>query len=292
MKLLFRKQTRTIGLNINKKVLWSRDSPCFFPAFLFFDETFLLRLTRTARHGFPFRSYSTVVFAFWRGYVKGVEWLCVQFVNSNTRVILSQSTSTWQVLWQVTKFISRHKSVSPTIPFHRSFLENVNITLVFSVLALFKNCARSIVPSHRTQSTVYTYIHIKLLLIGLLAPSYYYHQIYKYYCFEEHHKYSTIITQYAQILLLSHKMLKYSYFYCTARQIHKDRRGRARRRTWWATICQGTGLWVVESYIQLCAVMGFRDFACINIHTFITHIYIHTCMYIYIYIYMYVCMYI
>jgi len=33
------------------------------------------------------------------------------------------------------------------------------------------------------------------------------------YCFDEHHKYSTIITQYAQILLLSHKMLKYYYFH-------------------------------------------------------------------------------
>jgi len=50
----------------------------------------------------------------------------------------------------VIKFISRHKSVSPAIPFHGSFLQNVNIALVFSVLALFKNCARSIVPSGPT----------------------------------------------------------------------------------------------------------------------------------------------
>ena len=48
MKLLFRKQKRTIGSYTNKKVLWSRDSPCFFPAFLFFDETFFLKITRTA----------------------------------------------------------------------------------------------------------------------------------------------------------------------------------------------------------------------------------------------------
>jgi len=34
-----------------------------------------------------------------------------------------------------------------------------------------------------------------------------------YYCFDEHHKYSTIIPQYAQILLLLHKMLKYYYYH-------------------------------------------------------------------------------
>ena len=34
-----------------------------------------------------------------------------------------------------------------------------------------------------------------------------------YYCFDEHHKYSTIITQYAEIVLLSHNMLKYFYYY-------------------------------------------------------------------------------
>ena len=47
IKLLFWKQKSTIGSYINKKVLLSRDSPCFFPAFLFFDKTFLLKLTRT-----------------------------------------------------------------------------------------------------------------------------------------------------------------------------------------------------------------------------------------------------
>jgi len=40
----------------------------------------------------------------------------------------------------------------------------------------------------------------------LLSPN-----LITYYCFDEHHKYSTIITQYAQILLLSHNMLKYYY---------------------------------------------------------------------------------
>jgi len=69
---------------------------------------------------------------------------------------------------------------------------------------------------------------------------------------------TTIITQNAQILLFSHNMLKYYYFHCTARQIHQDRRGHARRRTWWATMCQGTRLWGVESYIQLAQVMKFR----------------------------------
>jgi len=34
-----------------------------------------------------------------------------------------------------------------------------------------------------------------------------------YYCFDEHHKYSTIITQYAEMLLLSHNMLKYYYYH-------------------------------------------------------------------------------
>jgi len=98
IKLLFRKQKRTIGSYTNKKVLLSRDSPCFFPAFLFFDQIFFLKLTRTAWHRFPFRNYSTVVFAFWRGYVKSVEWLCIQFVKCNTGVILSQSTSICQPL--------------------------------------------------------------------------------------------------------------------------------------------------------------------------------------------------
>ena len=40
--VLFWKQKRTIGSYINKKVLLSRHSPCFFPAFLFFDGTFFL----------------------------------------------------------------------------------------------------------------------------------------------------------------------------------------------------------------------------------------------------------
>jgi len=48
IKLLFRKQKRTIGSYTNKKVLLSRDSPCIFPAFLFFDEIIFLKLTRTA----------------------------------------------------------------------------------------------------------------------------------------------------------------------------------------------------------------------------------------------------
>jgi len=62
--------------------------------------------------------------------------------------------------------------VAITRPFFAMRLKNW-----VSVLSLFKNCAQLIVPSHRTQSTVCTYTHIKLLLICLLAPSYYYHQI-------------------------------------------------------------------------------------------------------------------
>ena len=42
IKLLFWKQTRTIGSYTNKKALLSRDSPCFFPAFLFFVKPFSL----------------------------------------------------------------------------------------------------------------------------------------------------------------------------------------------------------------------------------------------------------
>ena len=48
IKLLFWKQKRTYWIITNKKVLLSRDSPCFSPAFLFFDETIFLKLTRTA----------------------------------------------------------------------------------------------------------------------------------------------------------------------------------------------------------------------------------------------------
>ena len=54
IKLLFRKQKKTLGSYTNKKVLLSRDSPCFFPAFLFLDEIFFLKLTRTAWHEFLF----------------------------------------------------------------------------------------------------------------------------------------------------------------------------------------------------------------------------------------------
>jgi len=67
IKLLFWNQKRTIGSYTNKKVLWSRDSLCFPPAFLLFDETFLFKIAGTARHGFPVRNYSTVLFTFWRG---------------------------------------------------------------------------------------------------------------------------------------------------------------------------------------------------------------------------------
>ena len=68
---------RTIGSYTNKKVLLSRDRPCFFPAFLCFNETFFLKLTRIAWHEFSFRNYSTVVFTFWLfgvGYVSLRVW--------------------------------------------------------------------------------------------------------------------------------------------------------------------------------------------------------------------------
>ena len=98
MKLLFWKQKRTIGSYTNKKVLLSRDSPCFFPAFLLFDETLFLQIARTARHGFHVRNHSTVLFAVWRVLYQGCGMFYTQFVNCNTWVILSLSTSTWQPL--------------------------------------------------------------------------------------------------------------------------------------------------------------------------------------------------
>ena len=102
----------------------------------------------------------------------------VQWCGNKTKVLtMRRSVRVELSTCHKVLIISRHKSVSPAVPFHGSFLENVNITLVFSVLALFKNCAQLIVPSHCTQSTVCTHVHIKLLLICLLAPSYYYHQI-------------------------------------------------------------------------------------------------------------------
>jgi len=52
-----------------KKYIWVVTAHVFSPAFLLFDEIFFLKLTRTAWHGFPFRNYSTVVFASSRGYV-------------------------------------------------------------------------------------------------------------------------------------------------------------------------------------------------------------------------------
>ena len=44
-----------------------------------------------------------------------------------------------------------------------------------------------------------------------------------YYCFDEHHKYSTIITQYAEILLLSHNMLKYYYYRTICSNVQLDK---------------------------------------------------------------------
>jgi len=155
-------------------------------------------------------------------------------------------------------------------------------------------------PSHRTQSTVShistsnyfwfvclhqvtiitKYIHITVFtnITNILLSL---HNMLKYYYYHTKCSNTTNITQYAQILLFS----------CTARQIHSDRRGRARRRTWWATICQGKVLWGVESYIQLARVMRFRGFTCINMYICITHIYTHMYVYIYIYVYMCVCIY-
>ena len=99
LMLLFWKQKSAIGSYTSKKVLVSRGNPCF-SAFLFLDEAFCLKLTRTVCHRIPFRHYTTLLFASWRGLcvVKGVESsVCIRFVNYNTGVILSQSTGAWQV---------------------------------------------------------------------------------------------------------------------------------------------------------------------------------------------------
>ena len=62
-------------------------------------------------------------------------------------------------------------------------------------------------------------------------------------------------------------MLKYYYLHtiCSNTTIfiaHCDKTIKidvsARQRTWWATICQGTGQWGVGPYIQLAQVMRFR----------------------------------
>ena len=72
--------------------------PVFFSSVFIIWWNLFSSIARTAWHGFSCRNYSTVVFAFWRGLcvIKGVKWLCIQFVKCNT--ILSQSTSTWQPL--------------------------------------------------------------------------------------------------------------------------------------------------------------------------------------------------
>jgi len=84
--------------------------------------------------------------------------------------------------------------------------------------------------------------------------------IIRYYCFDQHHKYSTITTQYAKILLLLQNVLKYYYYYTMCSnttiiiaQCDKTTKidVRTRQCTWWATICQGTGQWGVGSYIEL-----------------------------------------
>jgi len=74
--------------------------PVFFSSVFIPWWNLFFKLTRTTCHEPPFRHYSTVVFAFWRGLcvVKGVEWQRIQFVKCNTGVILSQSTSAWQTL--------------------------------------------------------------------------------------------------------------------------------------------------------------------------------------------------
>ena len=55
-----------------------------------------------------------------------------------------------------------------------------------------------------------------------------------YYCFDEHHKYSTIITQYAEILLISHNVLKYYYYHtiCSNTTIIIAQRDNPLRSTW------------------------------------------------------------
>jgi len=87
-------------ITIKQKNTFESWKPVFFSAFLFLDETFCLKLTRTVCHRIPFCHYTTLLFASWRGLcvVKGVKSsVCIRFVKHNTGVIISQSTGPWEV---------------------------------------------------------------------------------------------------------------------------------------------------------------------------------------------------
>ena len=89
MKLLFWKQKRTIGSYTNKKVLLSRDSPCFFPAFLLFDETLFLQIARTARHGFHVRNQVVAAFS-----------ASARSVNKTSSDIANEEIALWRMRLQ------------------------------------------------------------------------------------------------------------------------------------------------------------------------------------------------
>jgi len=130
----------------------------------------------------------------------------------------------------VTKFISRHKVVPPGIPFHDSFLDNVNIILFFQCWPFSRTVHGRLTPP-TVPKVLFAYISISnyfwflclhqvtiitkynyILLFCRTSQLYYY-----YYTICSN---TTIITQNAQILLLLHNMLKYYYYHRTARQIH------------------------------------------------------------------------
>ena len=98
IKLQFWKQKRTIGSYTNKKVLFSRDSPCFSPAFLLLMKPFFFKSLAQLDTDSLFATIPMCYSLFGVACTKVVECLCTQFVKCNTGVILSPSTSTWQPL--------------------------------------------------------------------------------------------------------------------------------------------------------------------------------------------------
>jgi len=129
IKLIFWKQKSTIGSYTSKKVILSRVSPCFFQHFDFLMKPFITHWK--VCHRIPFRHYSTLFIASWRGLcvVKGVESsVCLRFVNYNIGVILSQSTGAWQVsamrcIVNMQKSLSGHRFLSGASSMRIAFRE-------------------------------------------------------------------------------------------------------------------------------------------------------------------------
>ena len=81
-----------------KKYFWVVTVRVFFQRFYSLMKSFFLN-SLEQRDTVTFRNCSTVVFAFWRGYVKGVEWLCIQFVIVGALVTWAIYTQGQLLLW-------------------------------------------------------------------------------------------------------------------------------------------------------------------------------------------------